>query len=271
MTQLECLDLHEMKPGQPLTGSGPAFFCVILYNEHYIEFQNVTLNLINQTIGFNNPAMKIIINEFPTNGGVGNSINMADGSALENICNRFGLTPNGLPYVIFFSDLNRGDFNQFCFRNADLKTVQNFFIHNLDNAAKFRYQQMNFIKLMMVTREMFPQLRTESDYVFENSLTALPQSTFNQKEKGYPELIVVNNVAYRNIRRHSAKCKEKCRELAKKIWAKNPAITIADMAVRDEISEMCKNKTGDLYAEKTIKNWIKVVSPNRKPGRRPKN
>lgn len=259
-----------MKSGQSMPGSDPAFFCVILYSKHSIEFQVVMLDLIHQTLGIDNPAMKIIINEFPTTGGVGNSDTTAGEPAMETICRRFGLTQNGLPYVIFFSDWKRKDFNQFCFRDADLKTVRDFFIHIMDSAAKFAYQRMNFIKLMMMTRELFPQLRTECAYVLESSLTAMPAPISNEKQAACAELIVVDNVSYRKIRRHSAECKERCIELAKNIWADDPAITIADMAVRDELSEVAKKLNGDLYEEKTIKTWIKTVCPDRKPGRRPK-
>ena len=59
-----------------------------------------------------------------------------------------------------------------------------------------------------------------------------------------------------------------CREVAKKLWKKDPKITIADMAFRDEIVEACEGK---IYTdEKTIRNWTKDLCPDRDPGRRPK-
>lgn len=61
--------------------------------------------------------------------------------------------------------------------------------------------------------------------------------------------------------------KERCRAAAKELWKENPEITIADMAVRDEITEACDGK---LYIEKTIRDWIKDLCPDRSPGRRPK-
>jgi len=56
-----------------------------------------------------------------------------------------------------------------------------------------------------------------------------------------------------------------CRAVAEKIWTKSPDITIEDMIQRDEIANACE---GILYREKTIRNWIKNLCPNRKPGRR---
>lgn len=56
-------------------------------------------------------------------------------------------------------------------------------------------------------------------------------------------------------------------EAAKKIWKQDPTITIADMAYRDEINEVCEGK---VYREKTIRGWIKHECPDRSPGRRSK-
>jgi hypothetical protein len=67
--------------------------------------------------------------------------------------------------------------------------------------------------------------------------------------------------------RPNQKHKIECRKVAKKIWDENPSITIADMILSDEISNVCEGK---VYAEKTLHNWIKDLCPNRSPGRRPK-
>jgi hypothetical protein len=64
--------------------------------------------------------------------------------------------------------------------------------------------------------------------------------------------------------------KKKCREIAKKIWEEDPSITIQEMMDRGEVVEITKRKDDQLFAEKTLRNWIKDLCPNRKPGRRPK-
>ena len=56
-----------------------------------------------------------------------------------------------------------------------------------------------------------------------------------------------------------------CRDVAGKLWEKDPTITIVSMAKRPEIKEACE---GEKYAESTIRNWIKDLNPNREPGRR---
>jgi hypothetical protein len=69
--------------------------------------------------------------------------------------------------------------------------------------------------------------------------------------------------------RHDQICKRKCRELAKRVWTKNPKLTITEITKRDEIIDISKTAKGDLYAEKTVHDWIKDLCPNRAPGRRP--
>jgi hypothetical protein len=61
--------------------------------------------------------------------------------------------------------------------------------------------------------------------------------------------------------------KKRCREIAERLWKVDSEITIADMAFHDEITTAFDGK---MYAEKTIRNWIKDLCPDRSPGRRPK-
>jgi hypothetical protein len=67
--------------------------------------------------------------------------------------------------------------------------------------------------------------------------------------------------------RPSQKHRENCRKVAKRIWAKDPNITIKAMIVKEEILQACGWST---YTPKTLRNWVKDLAPNRKPGRRPK-
>jgi hypothetical protein len=61
--------------------------------------------------------------------------------------------------------------------------------------------------------------------------------------------------------------KIKCREVAQKLWEEGATITIADMIHKDAINKVFDGK---VYAEKTIRNWIKDLCPDRSPGRRRK-
>ena len=61
--------------------------------------------------------------------------------------------------------------------------------------------------------------------------------------------------------------KIECRKVAEKLWNENKDITIQDMIFSDEINNVFEGKS---YSEKTIRNWINDLCPNRKPGRRPK-
>jgi len=70
--------------------------------------------------------------------------------------------------------------------------------------------------------------------------------------------------------RWSQEQRTKCREVAKGLWEKDPTITIHEMMEREELLEVTKRKDDQLFVEKTLRNWIKDLCPNRKPGRRPK-
>lgn len=61
--------------------------------------------------------------------------------------------------------------------------------------------------------------------------------------------------------------KERCRAIAEMLWEKHPEITIADMSLKNEIVKYgCEGK---VYAEDTMRNWLKDLCPDRSPGRRP--
>ena len=71
--------------------------------------------------------------------------------------------------------------------------------------------------------------------------------------------------------KHDALCKQRCREIAEKVWKKDPTITIQAMIDMQEIVDASTRQDGRVYAEKTIRDWIKDLCPDRSPGRRPKN
>lgn len=68
--------------------------------------------------------------------------------------------------------------------------------------------------------------------------------------------------------RPSQKAKKECRKIAKKIWEKNPQITIADMINHEDLLPHTTKKDGIFYTEKTVRNWIKDLCPDRTRGRR---
>jgi len=67
---------------------------------------------------------------------------------------------------------------------------------------------------------------------------------------------------------HSQECSKKCRQIAKRIWDRQPDFTIAAMVNHSEIVHQAKQLDGSPYSEATIRNWIRDLCPNRKPGRR---
>jgi hypothetical protein len=69
----------------------------------------------------------------------------------------------------------------------------------------------------------------------------------------------------RNSNRH----RERCRAIAALLWEKEPTRTIEDMILAPEILRFGQEGVG--YINDTVRDWIKDLCPNRKPGRRPKN
>ena len=57
-----------------------------------------------------------------------------------------------------------------------------------------------------------------------------------------------------------------CRKVAEIIWKNNPSLTIVDMIGREEILLACEHES---YDDKTMREWLKDLCPNRLPGRRP--
>lgn len=68
---------------------------------------------------------------------------------------------------------------------------------------------------------------------------------------------------------HAQEVNKKCREIAKRIWDRQPDFTIAAMVNHSEISHQIRKPDGSSYSEMTIRNWIRDLCPNPKPGRRP--
>jgi hypothetical protein len=60
------------------------------------------------------------------------------------------------------------------------------------------------------------------------------------------------------------------REAARKVWEQDPTETIEGMMGRDELLEFTKKKDGSFFINKTLRDWIKDLCPDRKPGRRKK-
>ena len=68
---------------------------------------------------------------------------------------------------------------------------------------------------------------------------------------------------------YAREANKKCREIATRIWDRQPDFTIAAMVNHSEIIHQARKPDGSSYSEMTIRNWIRDLCPNPKPGRRP--
>jgi hypothetical protein len=94
-------------------------------------------------------------------------------------------------------------------------------------------------------------------------------SNIEDLESEHPEIIPeqADDKEPEKKKRPSQIHREKCREMAEKLWDEDPTLTIVDMTYKDEINALFDGKS---YVEKTIRKWIKDLNPDRSPGRRPK-
>jgi hypothetical protein len=67
---------------------------------------------------------------------------------------------------------------------------------------------------------------------------------------------------------HAQSVNEKCREIAQRIWERQPYFTIAAMINHSEMVRQARKPDGSPYSEITIRNWIRDLCPNPRPGRR---
>jgi len=113
------------------------------------------------------------------------------------------------------------------------------------------------------------KLGLEKGGCFEEVQFYFKLSDIEKLEKEYgtePKISTVADTKKKKLR-PSQLHRKRCRKVAEKLWEEDPIITIADMALMNEITEACE---GIIYAESTIRRWVKDLNPNPNPGRRPK-
>jgi len=62
--------------------------------------------------------------------------------------------------------------------------------------------------------------------------------------------------------------KQRCRVVAEILWRRDPKATLRDIFAHEWVSDIACE--GQVPLEKTFREWVKDLNPNRNPGRRPK-
>jgi hypothetical protein len=97
-------------------------------------------------------------------------------------------------------------------------------------------------------------------------LSPQPESVPHQEQVHPAQIVAQAEISAKQQKdRPERRHMKACREIAERLWRDNPEITISDMTISDEINEACEGKY--YKDEKTIRNWIKNLCPNPKPGR----
>jgi hypothetical protein len=100
-------------------------------------------------------------------------------------------------------------------------------------------------------------------YNIEEIYPFLEECLFSKEDIG--KLIPVNNPLKK--KRSSSIHRDAVRDSAKTKWEKDESLTIRDVIDSDDINAATSPV---IYNEKTLRDWVKDLAPNRKPGRRPK-
>ena len=68
---------------------------------------------------------------------------------------------------------------------------------------------------------------------------------------------------------HIQKCKLNCRKIARQLWEQDPLLSITEMTNQLEIVKNARKLNGMPFSERTVRNWISCLCPNRRIGRSP--
>lgn len=154
-----------------------------------------------------------------------------------------------------------------------------------DLRLKYLWKAHSEIIVSPVKTQLYP-FPFESNETVSSNMIAETQGEFSKFTEGNNQTNINGNTqsqqiepdykdtqsqpGKKTVKRHSAMCREKCREIAKRLWANNPTITIREMTEQDDVIENSKKINGQLFNEDTIRSWINDLCPNRSPGRPPK-
>jgi len=262
----------------------PPFYAMILYKEQHIEFRNFILSKFNEIHDYTGDVAFILIDQPPHewlqrvdtgyySEWMGeNYLPKLNDYEVDVMCECLKASPKGLPYVIFFSNYWRKDFNRFSFLGVDIDIVERFFMHLWDSTSKFTYQKENFIDLMIETRRQFPKLNTKIEKIEPHTVEyALIQTLAKITE--------LNVAKEKEVKKTPPKIKDntklnvhqqaelKCRAVAKQLWKEFPQMRIAEVSRHEEMVEVSKWPDGTLYVENTVRGWISDLCPDPKRGR----
>ena len=276
----------------------PPFYVILLYKEEHSEFRHYVIsNFINMHDYSGNVA--IIVNDAIPEGwrhkndskfynemmGKDYRPDLND-HEIDIICKYFEIDPQGLPYVISFSNFKWYSFNTFSFADAQTPVIEDFFLYLLDVCEKFEYQQMNYKRLMINTRRQFPMLatkigNTQPQHLNLYELLIYLKDVFEIKVsiKRREKNKQTTDVKQQKGMRTSTKVKKACQDKAKELWDKaqqsdSYILSSGEMAEHPEIIKIANSYPRDKpYKHSTLQRWVSEVAPRsaRDPGLRKKN
>mgnify|MGYP001828716259 CR=1 FL=1 len=102
-------------------------------------------------------------------------------------------------------------------------------------------------------------------YIYKSDDVENVEKLYNLAQKESIETDQIGLPETKKALRPNQRHKNDVREVATALWQSNPKLTIPEIANKGEIESACEGKR---YAEKTIRKWIKDLTPNPSAGRR---
>jgi hypothetical protein len=123
------------------------------------------------------------------------------------------------------------------------------------------FEDMNKKWQAVLKEPRFIKLQDLKGFLLNELGLPLPNILFPNNQNHIPEDTQFGKL------RHSQKARLRCREIAISLWNQKPHLTIAAMINHQKLIKPTTKPDGTLYTDKTVRDWIKDLCPNRSPGR----
>lgn len=139
--------------------------------------------------------------------------------------------------------------------------------NDLDREELYHFGQFEeSVRTAIVSKKIKSIEKSGQSFLYVTSVIdwAIKNTNFNI----YPDLFSIYKEKHKSITlKESQLDKIRCEAIAQALWHQDKEITLSSMVNRSEIK---KYGNGSLYAEDTLKGWIKGLCPKPRPAGRPK-
>jgi len=187
---------------------------------------------------------------------------------IEVICDYMEIPVEALPCIVCFASISKYSFNTFSFAKSSISEVTEFFNSLLEKTAKFSYQEMSFVDVMIQLRKEFKKCNVFARYDKHNIIQSRLENANNQI-KSYPlrEGQIFIEKPLRKLTPLQI-VRQSCQAKAQQMWKKNPSMTIEALVHDPDFLSCFEGTTIQRKKTRTLREWVKEFCPDRSPGRR---